>query len=84
MYHLGYFLVSLIFGTTIPTSFNILMKCFLHLFICDICIVLYYMRQMWNHVFYCYLYYTNKNPALSGIIVPFSVVCTCMHLTYRP
>ena len=27
-----YNLVSLIFGTTIPTSFNILMKCFLHLF----------------------------------------------------
>ena len=25
-----YNLVSLIFGTTIPTSFNILMKCFLH------------------------------------------------------
>ena len=31
MHHLGYYnLVSLFFGTTIPTSFNILMKCFLH------------------------------------------------------
>ena len=31
MHHSGYYnLVSLIFGTTIPTSFNILMKCFLH------------------------------------------------------
>ena len=26
-------LVSLIFDTTIPTSFNILVKCFLHLFL---------------------------------------------------
>ena len=33
MNHSGYYnLVSFIFGTTIPTSFNILMKCFLHLF----------------------------------------------------
>ena len=31
MHHSGYYnLVSFIFGTTIPTSFNILMKCFLH------------------------------------------------------
>ena len=30
MHHSGYYLVSLIFGTTIPTSFNILVKCFLH------------------------------------------------------
>ena len=33
MHHSGYYLVSFIFGTTIPTSFNILVKCFLH-FIC--------------------------------------------------
>ena len=32
MHHSGYYnLVSFIFGTTIPTSSNILMKCFLHL-----------------------------------------------------
>ena len=31
MHHSGYYnLVSFIFGTTIPISFNILMKCFLH------------------------------------------------------
>ena len=30
MHHSGYYLVPLIFGTTIPTSFNILVKCFLH------------------------------------------------------
>ena len=37
VHHLGYYnLVSLIFGTTIPTSFNILMKCFLHLFHLDL------------------------------------------------
>ena len=31
VHHSGYYsLVSLVFGTTIPTSFNILMKCFLH------------------------------------------------------
>ena len=28
MHHLSYYPVSLIFGTTIPTSFNILVKCF--------------------------------------------------------
>ena len=28
MHNSGYYLVSLIFGTTIPTSFNILVKCF--------------------------------------------------------
>ena len=40
MHHLGYYnLVTLIFGTTISTSFNILMKCFLHLFTCT-CIAL--------------------------------------------
>ena len=34
MHQSGYYnLVSFIFGTTIPTSFNILMKCFLHLYI---------------------------------------------------
>ena len=30
MHHSGYYLVSLIFGTTIPTSFNILVKCFFY------------------------------------------------------
>ena len=29
-------LVSLIFGTTIPTSSNILMKCFLHFTLCGV------------------------------------------------
>ena len=34
MHQLGHYnLVSLIFGTTIPTSLNILMKCFLRLYI---------------------------------------------------
>ena len=32
MHHSGYYLVSLIFGNTIPTSFNILVKLFLHLY----------------------------------------------------
>ena len=36
MHHSGYYnLVSLIFGTTIPTSFNILIKCFLHFIYMD-------------------------------------------------
>ena len=38
MHHSDYYFVSLIFGTTIPTSFNILVKCFLHL----------YIRVQWN------------------------------------
>ena len=32
MHHSGHYLVSLIFGTTIPTSFNILVKCFFTLY----------------------------------------------------
>ena len=38
MHHSGYYLVPLIFGTTIPTSLNILVKCFLHL---DTCTCIY-------------------------------------------
>ena len=30
MHHSGYYLIPLIFGTTIPTSFNILVKCFFY------------------------------------------------------
>ena len=49
VHHLGYYsLVSLVFGTTIPTSFNI-MKCFLHLFHQFFLLVTILLQQEYCH-----------------------------------
>ena len=51
VHHSGYYsLVSLVFGTTIPTSFNILMKCFLHLFHQLFLLVTILLQQEYYHI----------------------------------